>query len=363
MDAPDSNDLLTAPTNTTAEIGGSSDPFNTERELDAHANVSAEDAAWADAQVDPEYEAYLQERAAEADALLQADSHTKPYLAFVTELFTNVKSLEFTHSSYLLRRKQLSDRAKKIEARISASPPEEAYLHLHELELERDAIRDLDGAFVHVMQSQRQLYYANLINILENYVIDVCKLMLVLYPTEVSKKLNKNLAHEFTYGDLLPHLGNPAQLADHLLNTLIESSERAFTLDHVLGILLNWHQFTLLDDERLALKRAAQVRHKITHRYGKVDGKFISDIKSMQLKSGSATAYSLVGMMPIKAGDTYRVSVDEFTQARTLVEKVAAALEHTVVGHYPRLIAYDPFDWNFHMEDLERGIADWVKLI
>lgn len=330
-------------------------------EHNSHADVSVEDAAWAAEQYEA-YQQYLQEQAEEALATLQEASHTKPYLVFTSEVFTNTASLQLAHHAFQSRRQQLQQEYDRLNALPPANDDVRATFQHHDLRAARSALQDLDGAREFILRSQRQLYYANLVNTLENYVIDVCKAMLIQYPAEVHKKINEKLKRTFSYEDLLPHLGDPNQLADYLLNTLIEGAEREYTLEHALKLLLNWDHFMLPGEEMQALKRCAQVRHKITHRHGRVDAAFITTIKGAQ-SGGVSSPYVLVGNQSVNPGDTYRVSANELEQARALVESIATAVENTVVRHYPKLIAYDPWDWGHYMDDLERGIRDWLSFV
>lgn len=306
---------------------------------------------------DPEYDAYLEEIHRAEEEAIRSGSRTQEYLIFVQETRKAQYTVEFLGRAYRKKRNELTQHIDTLGQQAKQEPD-----HLTSLLFDKEAegiqagLAALEGSYLVVAQSQRQVYYAHLVNALENYLIDVAKKLLVQYPGSLRAQLRQELTAQFSYWEVKGYLGQSAELENYLLDKIIEAAERNYTMFGVLKVLQGFASMHVPVQEERPLKRAAAVRHKITHRNGKVDAKFLDDIAALQDVPGSPSEYDKVGTAPVRVGTIYEVSEEEFAQVGELVSKVALTVEQVVAQHYPALVYLDPWDFSFHMRDMEDGL-------
>lgn len=297
-----------------------------------------------------EYYAHLAEVQHAEEQAIQAGSRTQEYLTFKQAVRTTQYTVRFMARPYARKRQELPARHSELKAQAAASEDRVARLGFEygaDTALEELAL--LEYAYHFVAQAQRQVFTAHLINTLENYLIDVTKKLLITYPGSLKGQLPHELLTQVTYSDIKNLLGQPGEIQSYMLTRLISGGERDYTLRSVLKILSGLkHKVSLHREDIEALNRAVAVRHKLTHRAGKIDAQFLQEVAlPIDKKTGLPiipTRYTNVGTTSLQIGETYQVSEEELNQVIELVSNIALAVEIVMTQHYPDVLTLEPWD-------------------
>ena len=312
-----------------------------------------------DATYDSDYEAYMAQQAQEIDESIQLGSHTREYLILKQEIFLTSSSLNFIEKAFRHKKDLVGQEILRLK---SSSNPNDIADELdlnHLLVIAEDGEKNIEYAYNRTSRLQRQLYFANLVNVFENYIIDIVKLLLLLYPSEIKSSIRQKLSQNISYQELIPSLNNQSQLSDYILNKLIEGAEREYKIRGALEIIGGFNGIVVGHEEYNALMVAIEIRHKITHRHGKTDLKFNDDVTNYKERLPQGSKYVDIGRANNPVGAVYLVLQKEFDLLRELVSNVSGQIDRVIASRYTKLIKLDPWDYQLEMREIEESIQDW----
>lgn len=312
---------------------------------------------------DPAYDEYWQEQAALQHKMIQEQSNTSAYMKFFAEK-------EVLSGSFAILGKLGSfheDRIKKEFDSNEAWQPEDGIPSSAKDYIEEQISREgaaINAALEVVLQSQRNQLFANLYNSFENYLIDLCKSLLISYPRAVKISANSTI----NYSEIADYISDPGIFVEKVISLIMGESDKEFSLfkviPHLEKYLKQFNPDVIDADEKFAINRAALIRHKITHRYGQIDNEFLREMAKNSSVGPNPTLYEEIGKSStaLKSGERYLVNDIEISKLSELINTLSSRIERIVCSNYTSLISYDPFDFNHEVDELIDGLKALQKI-
>lgn len=310
-------------------------------------------------QNDPEYQSHLQSIHDDYHEV-QRTRYTAPFFLFLDEIYNIRLLVAFVnyHASDLTNKldEELQQLSKEID---KASEFDRHILNSKGYELQ-ERQRQLDFSAIGMKKSQYSMAYANAVNILENYMLEMAKLLIQADP----KRFATNLSSNFELKELTNLISNKDEMWDYIFRKFLRYDDKQSSLDGILKLTehagINQTDKIIL----MALKRAQSVRHKLTHRHGRIDEMFLDKRRSLQptkdnLDKSLDEKYRLVGNANITESQYYEITLLELNKVLDLTEDVAMHFEQQIEILFPSVQKFNAMDLLHEFDHAHAMLSEW----
>lgn len=308
---------------------------------------------------DPDYQAHIKEIYDDYDRSHQA-RYSAPFVFFLNEIYNSKLLIAFLHHHTSLLMRELNDRENDISNAVDSSSDKGKPFLDHQFYLLQERQRQLEYSSEGMKKSQYKMIYSNAINTLENYMLEMGKLLVQAEP----KKFKTKMVSEFELSDLTRFIDNKEEMWDYIFRTFLKYDNKESSLNTMLRLtksakIIQPHEALLM-----ALKRAQAVRHKLTHRHGIVDESFLQERKTLQAPSesddtNSFDKFKTVGNSSILADRRYNVTLLETSIVLDLVEEVAGHFESQIKDLFPSIPKFNILDLEHEFDHADAMLREW----
>lgn len=299
---------------------------------------------------DAVYEDYIQEKIAEQEAWLIENSYTEKYIEykrFQIALEAVLKSSETVFSAQIKRASNDISQLKAIPIDDDNHSVVSFDIHLAEEELSNINYAGELTSVIYLSQM-----YMNLVNAFENYCIEQAKLLLRNHPKDGKFKAKT----EISFSELAEIIKDDDDILEFILEKLLSEDERGLSYRTAYPVIEGYTVIKITTCERKAIERAIQVRHKLTHRNGRVDGEFVRKIASSQCDDPSQNAYPLIGNFKVVKGAMYGIQRNEINELIELVDHLVETIDSAICKSFSDMARYDPFDSQRELDEVREAV-------